>query len=55
MAVDFIGAAFADSELENELAEAFFDRDDEDLDSQRIAFIVEMAHRRVMAGKEGGA
>lgn len=53
MSVDFMGTAFSDAELEQELAESLFDRDDEDLDGERIALIVQMAHHRVMAGKGG--
>jgi hypothetical protein len=55
MSVDFLDAAFSDAELEQEMAESLFDRDDEDLDGERIALIVELAHRRVMAGKGGAS
>lgn len=53
MSIDFLEAAYTDAELEQELEQALFDRNDEDLDGEHIALIVQMAHRRVMAGKGG--
>lgn len=55
MSIDFLEAAFSDAELEQELEQALFDRNEEDLDGERIALIVELAHRRVMACKGGGS
>lgn len=49
MGIDFVPAAYTNEELESELADALFDRDEEDLDGERMSQVIQLVERRTLA------